>query len=121
MIEDKIKSDELSEKYPPILHIKIFDKYDQLELWRDWEKRFSDITLATRLTYYDEKEMNTPTDLKGEDLTPLNGIKNAMKDWDQDKVDLAIDLFNKLSSKDKEVVASAKDVADKYFEDHFDI
>lgn len=109
-------------KHPPILQLKIFDKFDQLDLCKEWERKFSDVTLMTRMSYYDEKELDiSVSDLQDKDLSPLNGLKNAIKDWNENEINLAIDLFLKLSSKNKDVVSSAQSVVDDYFENNFDI
>ena len=105
-----------------LLSLKVYDEFGYLELCREWEKKLSDITLMTRMTYYDQKEMAvTSSSIDEKDLTPLGGLMNAVKDWNDNPRQLAVDLYHKLSSKDAEVVASAKNISDQYLKDNFDI
>lgn len=105
-----------------LLSLKVYDEFGYLELCREWEKKLSDITLMTRMTYYDQKEMAvTSSSIDEKDLTPLGGLMNAVKDWNDNPRQLAVDLYHKLSSKDSEVVASAKNISDQYLKDNFDI
>lgn len=105
-----------------LLSLKVYDEFGYLELCREWEKKLSDVTLMTRMTYYDQKEMAvTSSSIDEKDLTPLGGLMNAVKDWNDNQRQLAVDLYHKLSSKDSEVVASAKNISDQYLKDNFDI
>lgn len=104
-----------------IVSMKVYDEYGYLELCKDWSSRISDATLMARMTYYNEQEMNIANvDNIDHGLTPLGALKHAVSDWDSDKQDLAIDLFLKLSSDDKEVVVSAAKLTSDYLEKHYD-
>jgi len=106
----------------PMLSLKIYDKFGYLDLCKDWEKKLSDITLITRMTYFSKNDIQvTESVIDKEDLTPLGGLKKAVKDWKDHEAELALGLYHKLSSHDSEVVASAQQLSDEYLHNHFDI
>lgn len=105
-----------------IVSCKIYDRTGQIDssIYKDWEQKLSDQTLMFRLSYYNENEGNIAFfDKTDENLTPLGGLKKAVKDWSDEKKDLAVDLFYKLSSKDKEVVESAHITVDDFFKKNY--
>lgn len=104
----------------PIVSLKVFDKNSQLSLCRDWEKKLSECSLMSRMRYIDERDVVTgKVDFVNDDLTPLGALKIAVKDWDDNEKKLAIDLFNKLSSKDKDIINSAKNIIDQFLESNY--